>query len=75
MTQNLHVCTIYFRLQVVDDVISGLVVKTVKGNPDSFRDIQKSHFVPAAPEADIDDSIKRNHISVSLAKKNCVNVQ
>ena len=32
----------------------------------SFRDIQKNHFVTA--EADIDDSIKRKRIRVSLKK-------
>ena len=34
----------------------------------SFRDIKKKHFVTAAEAAaaDIDDSIKRKHIRVSL---------
>ena len=57
MTQNLHVCTICFRLEVAYDVISGQHIKT-----------QKNHFVTAEAEAasDIDDSIKRKRIRVSL---------
>ena len=31
MTQNLHVCTICFRLEVAYDVISGQNVKTIEG--------------------------------------------
>ena len=60
MTQNLHFCTIYFRPEVVYDVISGRNVKTTEGNlavnfeaasSNSFRDIKKNHFVTAAAEA------------------------
>ena len=49
MTENLHVCTICFRPEVVYGVISGLNVKTIEGNfvvnfevvgSNSFRDIQ-----------------------------------
>ena len=43
----------------------------------SFRDIQKAHFVMAeaaaeTAEADIDDSIKRKRIRVSIKKVNVV---
>ena len=49
MNQNLHVCTIYFRPEVVYDVISGRNIKTIEGilvvnfevaSSNSFRDIQ-----------------------------------
>ena len=77
MTQNLHVCTICFRPEVVHDVISGGNVKTNKGYPvinfevatsNSFRYIQKYNFVTVAEaaEADIDDSIKRKRFRVSF---------
>ena len=75
MAQNLHVCTISFRLEVVVDVISGRNVNTLESylvvyfevdSSDSFRDIKKNHFVTA--EADIDDSIKRKRFCVSLKK-------
>ena len=48
MTQNLRVCTIFCRLEVVYDVISGQNVRTIEGyavvnfevaSSDSFRDI------------------------------------
>ena len=74
MTQNLHVCTICCRPEVVYDVISGRNVKTIKttlrknlevASSNSFQDIKKNHFVTAA-EADIDDSIKRKRICVSV---------
>ena len=76
MAQKLHVGTIWFRAEVVYDVISGINVKTIQGylvenlevaSSNSFRDIKK-HFVMAAAEADIDDSIMRNRIRVSLKK-------
>ena len=35
-------------------------------NSSGFRDIKKNHFVTAAEAADIDDSIKRKRIRVSL---------
>ena len=73
MTQNLHVCTICCRPEVVYDVISGRNVKTFErylvinfevASSNSFRDIlKKNHFVTAA---DIDDSIKRKPFRVSL---------
>ena len=76
MTQNLNVCTICCRPEVVYDGISGRNAKTVEGYivvnfevtiSDSFRHIKKNHFVTAkAAAADIDDSIKRKHIRVSL---------
>ena len=80
MTQNLHVCTICFRPEVVYDVISGLNIKTSKGSLvikfevpiyNSLRDIPKKHHLvtaAAAEAADIDDSIKRKRIRVSLKK-------
>ena len=67
MAQNLHVCAICCRPEVVYDIISGRNVKTIVvyvavkfevASSSSFRDIKKNHFVTAA-EADIDDSIKR----------------
>ena len=82
MTQNLHACTICFRLEVVYDGISGRNVKTIEGylvinlevaSSSSFRDIKKSlnHFVmaKAVAAADTDDSIKRKHFRVSLKKQ------
>ena len=72
MTQNIHVCTICCRPEVVYDVISGHNIKTIEGYPlvnlevascDSFRYIQENHFVTVeAAAADIDDSIKRKRI-------------
>ena len=53
MTQYLHVCTIYFRPEVVYDVIYGGNVKTIEGNlvvnfevaiSNNFRDITKKTF-------------------------------
>ena len=83
MSQNLHVCMICCRLEVVYDVISGQNVKNIEGYPvvnfeiasfDSFRDIKKNHFVTVAA-ADIDDSIKQKSLRVSLNlrdnSKNC----
>ena len=81
MTQNLYVCTIYFRPEEVYDVISGQNVKTTEGylgvnfelaTFHSFRDIQKNHFVTAAEAADIDDTIKRKRFRVLLKNKNAV---
>ena len=76
MTQNEHVHVICCRPEVAGDVISGESVKTVEGYAvwnfevasfSSFRDIKKTdHFVTAAAQADIDDSIKRKRIRVSL---------
>ena len=72
MTQNATCC----RPEVAGDVISGKNVKTIEcydvlnfevASFISFRDIKKNHFVTAA-EADIDDSIKRKRIRVSLKK-------
>ena len=85
MTQNLHVCAIFCRPEVVYDVISGgRRVKTIEGylvvnfevaSSYSFRDIRNNHFVTAVAEAavvvaaaDVDDSIKRKRIRVSLKK-------
>ena len=69
MTQNLHVCTICCRPEVVYGVISGRNVRTMEGylainfevaTSNSFRDIQNESFRvgDAAAEADIDNSIK-----------------
>ena len=53
MAQNLHVCAICLRLEVVYDAISGRYVKSVEGNPllnfevassHSFRDIKQNYF-------------------------------
>ena len=75
MTQNLHVCTICCRPEVVYEVISRRNIKIMEGNlviycevasSNSFRDIQKNHFVTAAAEADIDDCIKRNAFAFRL---------
>ena len=75
MTQNLHVCTICFRLKVVYGVVSGRNVKTIEGYLVANFEVslaltvseilKKNHFVTAA-EANIDDSIKRKRIRVSL---------
>ena len=76
MTHSLHICTICCQLDIVYDVISGRNVKTIEGclvvnakvtSSNNFRDIKINHFMTAA-EADIDDSIKRKHIRVSLNK-------
>ena len=75
MTQKLHVCTIYFRPEVVYDIISGRNVKTVDGylvinfevaSSNSFRDFQKKNNFVTQAEAYIDDSIKRKRFRVSL---------
>ena len=75
MTQNLHFCAIFFRPEVVYDVISGRNVKTTEGYPvvnfevassNSFLDITKKHFVTAVAAADIDYNIKRKRFRVSL---------
>ena len=73
MTQNEHVYAICYRPAVDDDVISGENVKTIEGYTvlnfevasfSTFRDIKKNHFVTA--QAEIDDSIKRKRIRISL---------
>ena len=78
MTQNEHVFAICCRPEVAGDVIYGGSVKTIERYPllkfevasyGSFRDIQTNHFVTEA-EADIDDSIKRKRIHVSLNRPN-----
>ena len=77
MTQNDHVCAICCRPEVAGDVIAAENVKTIEGNAalnleiatfNSILDILKNHFVKAAAATDIDDSIKRKYISVSLNK-------
>ena len=81
MTKNLHVCAICCRLEVVYGVISSRsVIKTIEdylvvnfevASSNSFRAIKKNHFVTAeAAPADIDDSIKRKRIRLSLKYKN-----
>ena len=74
MTQNKHVYAICCRLQVAGDVASGENVKTIEGYAllnfedasfSSFRDIPKIIF-GTAEAADIDDSVKRKRIHVSL---------
>ena len=79
MTQNEHVYAICCRQEVAGDVISGENVKTIEGYAvvnfevtsfSSFQDI-KNHFVTAT-EADIDDSIKRKRVHVSLKNGNLV---
>ena len=76
MTQNEYVYAISCRLEVGDDVISGEIVKTIDGyallnfevaSLSIFRNIKKSHF-EAAEATDIDDSIKRKRIRVSLKR-------
>ena len=75
MSQNLHVCTICLRPEVVCDIISSRNVKTIDGYlaidfevaiSNSFRDIKKNRCVTAVAAADIDDSIKRKRFRVSL---------
>ena len=82
MTQNLHVCTICGRPEVVYDVISGRNVKTIEGylvvnvevtSSNSFHILKKNHFVTAAEaearrRTNVDDSIKRKRIRVSHNK-------
>ena len=72
MTQNLHVCTICCRPEVVYDVISSRstvsvfhVVNFEAASSNSFRDMKKNHFV-TAETVDIDDSIKQKRFRVSL---------
>ena len=74
MTQDEHVYAICCLPEVDGDVISCENVKTIEGYAvlnfevdrfSSFRDIQTNHFVTAA-EADINDSIMRKRIRVSL---------
>ena len=43
-----------------------VVVNFEVASSSSFRNIPKNHFVTAAAEADIDDSIKRKRIRVSI---------
>ena len=71
MTKHLHVCTICFRPEVVYDVVSGRNVKTTEGyhllkSLDLIVSgiLKNNNFVTAA--ADIDDTIKRKRIRVSL---------
>ena len=79
MTKNEHVYAICCRLEVDGDVISGENVNTIEGyavlnievaSVSSFRDILKKHFVAA----DIDDSIWRKRICVSLKNDGSVDV-
>ena len=78
MTQTEHVDAICCRPEVVDDVISSRNVKTLEryvavnfkvASSNSFEIIKKNHFETAL--VDIDDSIKRKRIRVSL--NNAVN--
>ena len=73
MTQKEDVDAICCRPEVAGDVISGENVKTIEwyavlnfevGSFNSFWDIKKNQFVTAA--VDIDDSIKRKCLRVSL---------
>ena len=73
MTKKEHVYAIFFRTEVVCDVIYGRNVKTIESylvvnfevaGANTFRDIKKDHFVMVA--ADIDDSKKRKRIRVTL---------
>ena len=75
MTQNEHLHAICCRPEVASDVISCENAKTVEGyallyfavaSSSSFGDIQRNHFVTAESEADINDSIKRKRIRISL---------
>ena len=74
MTQNFHVCAIFFRPEEAYDVISGRNIKTIEGynaihfdvpSSNTFRDTKNKSFrdggggEAAAAEADSDDSIKR----------------
>ena len=88
MTKIEDVYAICCRLEAAGDVISVESVKTVAGyvvlnfevgSSSSFRDIKKHHFVtPAAAEAgaaDIDDSIKRQRIRLSLKNADHVSIK
>ena len=78
-TQNEQIYAIYCRPEIAGDVIAGENLNTMERyvalkfdcvSFSCFRDI-KNHFVTAADaakEADIDDSIKRKRIRVSLKK-------
>ena len=80
MTPNLHVCTICFRPEVVYGVISSRNLRTIESNlgvtfdvasSNSFRDIEKKTFCDGGGgggggAADIDNSIKRKRIHISL---------
>ena len=68
MTKNEHVCAIFRPPEVGGVIISGKNVKTIEGyavvnfevaSSNSFRDINKNHFVAAA---DIGDSIKQKRL-------------
>ena len=76
LTQNLQVCTICFRPEVLCEVITtrnvksrehNLVVNVEGRSSNSLRDIKKNHYSTAA---DIDDSIARKRLRVSLNKWN-----
>ena len=77
VTQNLHVCTICCRPEADYNVVSGRNIKIIEGYlvvnfevaiSNSFRDIFKKSLRDSseAAEADIEDSIKRKRIRVSL---------
>ena len=75
MIQNGHVHVICCRREVADDVISGENEKTVEGcgalnfevaSFSGFCGIPKNQFMTAEAVAEIDDSIKRKQIRVSL---------
>ena len=78
MIQNQHVYAICCRPEVVNDVISCRNVKTLDdyvvlnfevASSKTFRDIhKKTNFVTTEAAADIDDSIRRKRIRVSLKK-------
>ena len=83
MTQNIHICTICCRPEVVYDVISGRNVQTMERYIAINFEVaiyialmvseifKKNNFVTAAAEAaeaDIDDSIRRKRFRVSLTK-------
>ena len=77
MIHNEHVYAICCRPEVAGEVISSENVRTIDGyavlNIDvasfnSFRNIQINHFVTAEAAADIDGSIKRKRLRVSLKK-------
>ena len=74
MTENEHVYTICHSLEVAGDVVSGGNVRTIEGYAalnfevsefSSFRYIPKE-IISAEAAADIDDSITRKRIRVSL---------
>ena len=82
MAQNERVYAIFCRTEIAGGVIYGENVKTIEGyravnfenevaSSNSFWDIQKNHFVTAADaaSADIDDSIMRKRIRVSLINR------